>query len=107
MGKMREDAKAEETIDGLRDAFASQIRKAVAELPAHVALQLADSLCSIQLDVLAGLRVSYRARTPVDVAGIVADWRHGLSISEITAKHGCSRAKAYEHHPNRGRRNVS
>jgi hypothetical protein len=53
------------------------------------------------MDVLAGMRVTYRATTPLDVAAITEDWRKGMSLQEITSKHRISRSAAYKHHPNR------
>ncbi len=98
---MRDDAKADELIDPLRTAFAERLREAVADLPAHQALQLADTLCAVQLEVLAGLRVSYRAIVPVDGAAITEDWRRGHSLREVMGRHGISRTTAYKYHPNR------
>ncbi len=96
---MADDAKAEEMLDKLRDAFHSRIRTAVRELPAHQALQLADGLCAVQLDVLEGLRVSYKARPRVDAEAIAEDWRRGENLQDIMRKHDCSRATAYKFHP--------
>lgn len=98
---MAEDAKAEELIEQLRDSFAQAILGAVASFPPSQALQLADALCTKQLEVLAGLRVRYRTRPEVDGEAIAEDWRIGLSLGEITAKHKVSRSAAYQHHPNR------
>lgn len=96
---MAEDAKIDEMIEELRAAFCETIRIAVSGMPAHGALQLADALCSTQLVVLAGMRVTYRARPAVDAEALTEDWRRGLSIREITKKHGVSRAVAYRLHP--------
>lgn len=101
---MADDTKADEHIDQLRDHFAQQIRDTVRDLPAHQALQLADSLCTIQLTLLAGLRVTYRTRPTVDAERVTEDWRRGLSLGEIMQKHGISRSAAYKHHPNRAAR---
>lgn len=98
---MAEDVKADELFEQLRDSFNTRIRKAVADLPAHQALQLADALCHVQLEVLAGMRVRYKARPQVDGNAIAEDWRRGKTIGEIVQKHGVSRAAAYKHHPNR------
>lgn len=98
---MADDAKAEDFTTPLRTEFAATICKAVPGIPAHHALQLADTLCAIQADVLAGKRVSYRAKTPVDGEAITEDWRRGMSLPEIRAKHGVSKATAYNYHPNR------
>lgn len=96
---MAEDVKADELVDQLRDQFSQRIRGTIADLPAHQALQLADALCRVQLDLLAGLRVSYKAPPKVDGDAIAEDWMRGLSIAEITRKHGISRSTAYSHHP--------
>jgi hypothetical protein len=96
---MRDEAKAEEMVDQLREAFAQNIRTAMTGLPAHQALQLADTLCAVQLELLAGLRVSYRAREPIDGEAIAESWRRGLSLREVIAAHGCSRPTAYKYHP--------
>jgi len=96
-----DDAKADEYLEQLREGFHSQILNAVRDLPAHQALQLADNLCTIQLNVLAGLRVTYRAAAKVDAGQVVEDWRRGLSLQEIMRKHGISRSAAYKHHPGR------
>lgn len=98
---MADDAKAEEFTSPLRAEFAATICKAVPGIPAHHALQLADTLCAIQADVLAGKRVTFRARPTVDGEAITEDWRKGLSLPEIRAKHGISKTTAYQHHPNR------
>lgn len=95
---MADDAKAEEMIDRLRDTFAQRIRDSVADLPPQQALQLADALCYVQLEVLAGMRVHYRARA-IDGEAIAEDWRRGLTLQEITRKHGVSRPTAYRYHP--------
>lgn len=95
---MADDAKAEEMIDRLRDTFAQRIRDSVADLPPQQALQLADALCYVQLEVLAGMRVHYRARA-IDGEAIAEDWRRGLTLQEITRKHAVSRSAAYKYHP--------
>lgn len=96
---MADDAKADEVVGMLRESFAQQIRDAVRDLPAHQALQLADTLCSVQVDLLAGMRVTYKARRALDGAAITEDWRTGLTLPEIMRKHGVSRAAAYKYHP--------
>lgn len=101
---MSDDVKADEVATQLYEAFGKTIQQAVAGLPAHQALQLADTLCAVQLDVLAGLRVSYKSKPVVDAAAITEDWRRGLTVQEITKKHGVSRPTAYKHHPNKGQR---
>lgn len=100
---MADDAKADEYLDQLRDGFAGQIRSAIRDLPAHQALQLADSLCTIQLNVLAGMRVTYKAAPKVDGDAIAEDWARGLSVAEITRKHGVTKPTAYKYHPNKAR----
>lgn len=101
---MSDDAKADEMLDQLRDAFALNIRKAVSDLPAHQALQLADALCTVQLDVLAGLRVSYRSREPIDGQAIAEAWAQGKTLRDIMGTFKCSKATAYNHHPTKGKR---
>ena len=101
---MKEEATGDEITPELREAFAKQIRVDVASLPTHIALQIADKLCAVQLELLAGIRVSYRAREAVDAEAIAEDWRKGLDIREITAKHGISRSAAYKHHPSKAQR---
>lgn len=96
---MSGDTKGDDVVEQLREAYATSIRAAVADLPAHQALQLADTLCSVQLEVLAGLRVSYKARRVWDGEAITEDWRRGLTLAEIMKKHECSRAAAYKYHP--------
>lgn len=96
---MADDAKADEYVNQLRGEFAAAITRAVCDIPAHHALQLADSLCMIQADVLAGKRITYRAKPVIDADAIAEDWRRGLSIGEITTKHKISRTAAYKHHP--------
>lgn len=100
---MSDDAKADEMIDQLRDAFALNLSKAVTGLPAHQALQLADALCIVQLDVLAGLRVSYRAREPIDSAAIAEAWAQGKSLREVMRDCKCSKVTAYKYHPTKRR----
>lgn len=97
---MAEDAKAEDLVEQLRETFAATIRTTLAGYPAHQALQLADQLCGIQLALLSGMRVTYKAQTKVNAVQVAEDWRRGMSIGEITAKHRISRAAAYKHHPN-------
>lgn len=101
---MADDAKAEEMLDQLRDAFHARIRDAVRDLPAHQALQLADGLCAVQLDVLEGLRVSYKARPQVDGDAVAEAWRRGDALAEIMRNHDCSRVTAYKYHPNKQQR---
>lgn len=98
---MADDAKAEDVLDELRDAFTSNIRQALTGLPACEALQLADALCTVQLETLAGMRVRYRASAPVDADAVTESWRRGLSAREVMRKHKISRAAAYKHHPSR------
>lgn len=98
---MTEDVKIDEMAAQLYEAFGKTIQQAVVGLPAHQALQLADTLCAVQLDVLAGLRVSYKAKPTVDGEAIAEDWRRGLTVQEITKKHGVSRSAAYKHHPSK------
>ncbi len=101
---MSDDVKADEMAAQLYEAYGKTIQQAVAGLPAHQALQLADTLIAVQMDVLAGLRVSYKAKPAIDGDAIAEDWRLGLTVQEITRKHNCSRPTAYKHHPNKGRR---
>ena len=103
---MADDAKAEELLEQLRDGFNRRIRETLRDYPPHQALQLADALCTVQLDVLAGMRVQYKARPEFDTDAVVEDWRRGLSIGDITKKHKISRATAYRLHPNRATRSA-
>ncbi len=103
---MADDAKADEMTHTLRESFAASIRSGVPELPAHHALQLADVLCTVQMDVLAGLRVTYRARPEVDGDAIAEDWRRGMLIGEIVGKHKVSRPTAYKFHPSKKTRHI-
>jgi len=96
---MAEDVKANDLVDGLRNAFLASIRDTLRELPAHQALQLADGLCTVWLERLAGLRVTVSAKPAVDSEAITEDWRRGLTLREVMAKHRCSKATAYRHHP--------
>lgn len=104
---MSDDAKADELVDKLRDAFARNLRTAVADLPAHQALQLADALCAVQLDVLAGLRVSYRSRDPIDGAAIAEAWARGKTLRDITSEFKVSKPTAYKYHPAKGLKRVT
>lgn len=104
---MSDDAKADEMIEQLRSAFERSIRTAVTDLPAHQALQLADALCTVQLDVLAGLRVSYRSREPIDGAAIAEAWAQGRPLREIMRDFKCSKATAYNYHPTKGKRSAA
>lgn len=104
---MSGDTKGDEIVAQLRDAYADSIRSAVADLPAHQALQLADTLCSVQLEVLAGLRVTYKVRPSWDGDAIKEDWRRGLTLAEIMKKHECSRTAAYKYHPGSPSRRTS
>src|SRR5690606_36311457 len=100
-GPMAEDVKADDLVDQLRDSFNQRLRAEIKELPAHQALQLADALALVQLDVFAGLRVRYRQGPKVDAEAIAESWRIGLSINEVCKKHRVSRSVAYYHHPNK------
>lgn len=104
---MSDDAKADEMLDQLRDAFALNIRNVVSDLPAHRALQLADALCTVQLDVLAGLRVSYRSRDPIDGAAIAEAWAQGKSLRDIMVDFKCSKVTAYKYHPTKVAKRVA
>lgn len=101
---MAEETKAEEVTDELREAFVARIRGAAPDMPAHQALQLADALCAVQSDVLAGRRVTFRARPPINGDAITEDWRRGLSLEEIMRDHKCSRRTAYNYHPSKQRK---
>lgn len=98
---MADDVKADEYTDELRRRFAHSISRGVAGIPAHHALQLADVLCMVQADVLAGKRVAFKARIECDGEAIAEDWHCGLSPTEIMRKHGISKAAAYKYHPNK------
>lgn len=98
---MADDIKADELISPLRDQYAERIRGLEPSMPAHAALQLADALVAVQLDVLAGKRVTYRAKATIDGDAITESWRRGEPLEEIMQKHGCSRPTAYRWHPSR------
>jgi hypothetical protein len=98
---MAEDVKADELVDQLRDSFNQKLRDEIKDLPAHQALQIADALALVQLDVFAGLRVRYRQGAKVDADAIAESWRRGLSINEVCQLHAVSRSVAYYHHPNK------
>ncbi len=98
---MADDVKADEYTDLLRAQFARSISKGVAGIPAHHALQLADALCAIQADVLAGKRVSFRAAPKIDGEAITEAWQRGRSIAEIVQTFRVSQSTAYKYHPNR------
>lgn len=101
---MRDEAKAEDLVDELRGKFAEHIRECVAGLPPAQALQLADSLCTVWIESLAGLRVTHRALPSADGAAISRDWSDGLTLAEVMARHECSRATAYRYHPSKRHR---
>lgn len=98
---MADDIKADELVDQLRDSYAASIRAAEPGIPAHSAFQLADILVTVQLDVMAGKRVSYRARVDLDGDAIAEAWRRGVPVQEIMRAHRCSRSAAYKYHPSR------
>ncbi len=98
---MADDIKADELIDPLRDSYAKSIREMEPGIPAHSALQLADTLLTVQMDVLAGKRVSYKAKPAIDGEAIAESWRRGLPVEEVMRTHGCSRSAAYKHHPSK------
>lgn len=98
---MADDIKADELIDQLRDSYASSIRSAEPGIPAHAAFQLADILVTVQMDVMAGKRVSYRARAEVNGDAIAEEWRRGVPVQEIMRTYRCSRSTAYKYHPAR------
>jgi len=97
----REDVKAEDLVQQLRAQFAASIREAIAGVPAAQALQVADGLCTVWIEALAGLRVTHKALPVVDGAAITAAWRNERPLAEIMQCFGCSRATAYRHHPTR------
>lgn len=97
---MAEDVKADEVIEQLRDSFARQIATTIRDLPAHQALQVADALCTIQLETLAGMRVLYKAAPKVDGEAITEAWRRGIPVDEIRRVFKVSKATAYKYHPN-------
>ncbi len=103
---MADDIKADELIDQLRNSYADSIRVAEPGIPAHAAFQLADALVAVQLDVMAGKRVSYRAKAPINAEAITEDWRRGLPLQDIMKKHRCSRAAAYKYHPSKLRQSA-
>lgn len=96
---MTDRVRAEDVVDELRRAFAESLRESVAGLPSAQALQLADRLCAIWIELLSGLLVAMPSRSRFDVQQITADWRAGLLIEQIVSKHGCSRKTAYRYHP--------
>ncbi|MGV8959215.1 MAG: hypothetical protein ACOH1V_02350 [Stenotrophomonas sp.] len=98
---MADDIKADELVDQLRTSYAESIRMVDPGTPAHAALQLADLLVAVQLDVMAGKRVSYRARIEFDGDAIAEEWRRGVPLQEIMRKHKCSRSAAYKYHPSK------
>lgn len=103
---MADDIKADELIEPLRDSYAQSIRTMEPGIPAHAALQLADALLAVQLDVLAGKRVSYKAKPPIDGEAIAESWRLGMPVEEVMRKHGCSRPTAYRWHPSKVKKAV-
>ncbi len=98
---MADDIKVDELVDQIRESYAASIRIAEPGIPAHAALQLADTLVAVQMEILAGKRVSYRAKAPIDGYAITEDWRRGMPLQEIMRKHRCSRPTAYRWHPSR------
>lgn len=101
---MADDVKADDLVDQLRDQFSTQIRNTFRDVPAVEALQLAATLCDVQREMLAGLRVTYKARPAIDGDAITESWRRGLTLKDIMKAHGCSRAAAYKYHPNQQER---
>lgn len=98
---MADDIKVDELVDQLRDSYANSIRIAEPGIPAHAARQLADTLVAVQMEILAGKRVSYRAKAGIDGDAITEDWRRGKPLQEIMRDHACSRAAAYKYHPSK------
>jgi hypothetical protein len=78
---MADDIKVDELVDQIRESYAASIRIAEPGIPAHAALQLADTLVAVQMD-----------------------WRRGKPLQEIMRDHGCSRAAAYKYHPSKMQR---
>ncbi|WP_313645265.1 hypothetical protein [Stenotrophomonas sp.] len=101
---MADDIKVDELVDQIRESYAASIRIAEPGIPAHAALQLADTLVAVQMEILAGKRVSYRAKAAIDGDAITEDWRRGKPLQEIMRDHGCSRAAAYKYHPSKFKR---
>lgn len=106
---MSDKVKADDLVPALRDAFARNIREALAGTPSAQALQLADQLCTVWKEQLAGLLVDGgSAAKRIDGAAISADWGDGRTLAEIMTKHDCSRRTAYNYHPsNQGRKSRS
>lgn len=102
----RDDVRAEEVVEALRARFATALCEALGDLPPAQAMQMADGLCTIWMESLAGLRVTHRAEPTscVDGAAIARAWHDGLQVTEIMRRHGCSRATAYRYHPTHMRR---
>ncbi|MBN4937319.1 hypothetical protein JY409_04585 [Stenotrophomonas maltophilia] len=98
---MAEDIKADELLDQLRESYVASIRAAEPGIPAHAALQIADMLVTVQMDVFAGKRVRYRSKAEFNGAAIAEDWARGMPVQEIMRKHNCSRSAAYKYHPAR------
>lgn len=98
---MAEDVKADDVLDQLRASFAHQIRHSLRDLPAHQTLQVADALCAIQMETLAGLRVLYRAAPKIDGEAIAEDWRCGLPLQDICQRHRVAQRTAYKYHPSK------
>jgi hypothetical protein len=99
---MSDKVKADDLVPAMREAFVRGIRETLAGTPTAHALQLADRLCTVWREQLAGLLVD--GGSPgrrIDGAAIRADWGDGKTLAEIMARHECSRATAYNHHPSR------
>lgn len=101
---MTDKTRPEDLVPILRDAFARQIREALTGTPAHHALQLGDALCTLWIDAIRGLVIEGGPLRSIDHAAITRDWHAGLSADQIATRHGISRATAYNHHPDRVRK---
>ncbi|TWG93592.1 hypothetical protein L599_001200000520 [Luteimonas sp. J16] len=101
---MAKDANADELVDQLRDQFNKQIQDTIRGLPPYQSLQLADSLCRIQLDVLAGTRVLFKAKRKVDREAVIEAWRKGATIETLMRDFNISQSYAYEILPAKSRR---
>jgi hypothetical protein len=93
------DLKIEDEVVALRAELTKALQQTLSGLPAHQAFQAADHVLTVMQEQLAGARVVFPAGRKFDGDAIAADWKAGLSLDDITAKHGCSKPTAYRYHP--------
>lgn len=104
---MTERVRVEQVAAQIQVEFTRTIREVVRPLSPALAMQVSDRLFETMKQLLAGLDVAFPSPARIDCDAIEADWRKGLGIGDIVAKHRCSKATAYRNHPKNRAKKVS